>query len=86
MNNTNEPICVRHWFESKGKPGAPGTAWQECELCGKTLDQILANYLPKQAVIDAVGQNEATQTHLEDMRKIALNKYNHKNQLSRSGE
>ena len=32
------------------------------------------------------GVLEATQTHLEDMRTIALNKYNHKNQLSRSGE
>lgn len=58
MNNTNEPICVRHWFEPKATLGAPGTMWQECELCGKTLDQILANYISRKEVIDVIGAQE----------------------------
>lgn len=56
MNNTNEPICVRHWFEPKATLGAPGTMWQECELCGKTLDQILANYISRKEVLEAIEE------------------------------
>lgn len=33
--------CFRHFFVTKGTAGAPGTMWQECEMCGKRPEHLL---------------------------------------------
>ena len=36
--------CFKHWFVNKATVGVPGTAWQECEMCGRKLEEILATH------------------------------------------
>lgn len=39
---TDTRLNCRHWITTRVKPGAPGRAWQNCELCGKSVTEIVS--------------------------------------------
>lgn len=42
-NLREKNIHCQHYIITKATPGAPGGMWQECELCGETLNDIIAS-------------------------------------------